>query len=276
MVVVPRDLTELHGLDALINGTERPGRRGRGAGRGRRRHRLRAARGMRGGAAAPHVRRRARDPARPRGPRFQLPRPRTAGPSARDPGVDRGGSPSRRPGTTCGSRPIPTATSSRRASTRAVASSTGITRRTAAPARHAQVPACRRLRRGAAAPAQAGGRGPATARPAAGEGRRRGRRPPRRDVAAGRQRAIRAREPLLRADDPARPPRRRPGASRCGCGSRASRAAGRRRPPRPPPRLGRPALPGPARTAALPVRGRRDRRRGRRSCRTTSTTTSRP
>ena len=24
MVVVPRDLTELHGLDALINGTERP------------------------------------------------------------------------------------------------------------------------------------------------------------------------------------------------------------------------------------------------------------
>ena len=100
--------------------------------------------------------------------------------------------------------------------------------------------------------------------PAAREGPRRDRPAARADPHPGRQRRVCPAQPLVRPDDA-------PGSPRAGDGHvgpvplpRQVREAARGRPPRPPPRLDRPALPGPARPGAVPVRrsGWRARRRG--------------
>ena len=131
IVVVPRDLEELHGLDAADQRHRATGRRAR------RRTRPppssssdRGPRGTRADAAAPHVRCGSRDPARPRGPGLQLSRRGRCRSSTRARGRGSRRWRSRPPGPTSGSRPIPTAICSPRASTPGAASSTATTRRT--------------------------------------------------------------------------------------------------------------------------------------------------
>ena len=104
------------------------------------------------------------------------------------------------------------------------------------------------------------------------DGGRGDRRAARADARPGRQRGVRPRERLVRADDAAEPPRarrRRPPALRFT--GKSSKAV-RRRARRPAPGPDRPALPGAARPAALPVRRRR-RHAAPRRARPTSTTT---
>ena len=143
------------------------------------------------------------------------------------------------------------------AATRAAASSTATTRAGATDARRDKFD---RMLEFADAlprdPASGATRDLAEPRAAAREGAGRGRPAAGADAHPGRQRRVRAAQPLLRADDPARPARRVEGAAvrfrfrgKSGkqheVGLRDRRLAG-----------GRPALPGPARPGAVPVRGR--------------------
>ena len=101
---------------------------------------------------------------------------------------------------------------------------------------------------------------PAHAGPAAREGPGRGRPAARADPHPGRQRRVRPAQPLVRPDDPAR------AATPASTGTRGPlplprqvRPPARGRPARPPAGQRRPALPGPARPGAVPVRRRRRR-----------------
>ena len=98
------------------------------------------------------------------------------------------------------------------------------------------------------------------ARPAPREGARRGRPAARADADPGRQRRVRPAQPLVRADDAARPARDASRARTSGSGSAASAGGpARGRPARPAAGVDRAALPGAARPGAVPVRRRRRR-----------------
>ena len=167
----------------------------------------------------------------------------TAGGSAtarRSPGSGR--SPSRRPGPTSGSAPTRTATSRRPAATREGRKQYRYHPRYRArreAAKFERLVAFARALPAIRAPRRPG---PGPARPAPREGPRGGRPAARADADPGRQRRVRAAEPLVRPDDAARPPRdgsrlvdplpvpRQVGrdATRSGCATDASRAVVRR------------------------------------------------
>ena len=197
---------------------------------------------------------------RRRRPRVHVPRPRRPTDPRRGP--SRAGSArsrSRPPGPTSGSAPTRAATSRRRAATPGAASSTATTRRSASTAsgakyeRHARVRrrCCRAIRERVDADLAPPG-------PAAREGAGRGRAAAGADADPGRQRGVRAAQPVVRAHDAARPARDGRRQPRSGSGS-AARAA------------------SPARGhAPRPAAGAR-RRRGARTCpaRTCSSTSTR-
>ena len=164
----------------------------------------------RGERAALHDRRQPGLHPAARRSRLQLPRPRRRARSAtRRPARGSARWRSRRPGPTSGSAPGRTATCRPPVATRAAASSTATTPRWRAGPRHRTTSTgwspsprpCRRIRRRVrrgprAAAALSAREGPGGGRPAA-----------RADAHPGRQRRVRAAQPVVRADDDARSPR---------------------------------------------------------------------
>ena len=248
-------------------GSERDGQRGptrrrargggqSGEGRRRRRHAARPGLGQRSGA---------RHPSHPRRRRLRVRRPRrqaaaqggraAAHPRPRDPAGLRG-----RLDLRARERPHP-GDRTRRARAQAVPLSPRLATRQG----RRQVRAHARVRRGAAADQEArrrrprgAGRHEAAPRHGAGDDRS----PPRHHLRAHRQRGVRAREQVVRADDAAQSPRGRLRRSPAPALSRQERQGARGRHRRSSRRQGRPALPGDAGPGAVPVR-----RRGRRGAR---------
>ena len=134
-----------------------------------------------------------------------------------------------------------------------------ISRSMAADARRNEVRAHDRLRQGTSAPAPRGRPRPATPRSAAREGPRRHRPAARDDADPGWQRGVRARQPFVRPDHVAQPPRAGHELRAQAHLPRQGRQGARRRPPGQAPGTRREVDPGAARPEAVPVRGRRRR-----------------